>query len=406
MKGEQKRVLVACYGGGHVQSLIPIVNQLNQTTNVDLTIIGFTTARAAFARAGIKVMGYDCLLDESDQECLAFASQYLPPDTHPDISKGETLAYFAIGLRDLILDYGEEDAVKRFRESGRKAFLPVHTFAKYLKKITPDLVITSTSPRSELALQIAATRAGIESLAISDLFLQHESKYICAQTYARNITVMAGYVAKLLQDRGYGGNIFITGNPAFSELSALNVEDGKRLRAHLRINAHEQLILWVCPSASVSIIGKPFVQPSVMLRYLENFCVKNDGYRFLVRQHPSNPVLENGLVANSKGLVCPALISIEDCLSAANIVLLETSTVGLQAALLGLPVVTVDAGDYPPYARLGLSVDIPGFDELEKALLEGKKPRRDLLSYPQLGTETERVMQVIQMLLDKKEQSR
>ncbi len=399
MTGKVKRVLIACYGGGHVQSLIPVVHALQEIPEIELVVLGFTTARMAFERVGIDALGYDSLLEESDEEWVDLVKPYLPEETHPDISQLETLAYYAIGLRDLVLSYGRESALKLFSENGRRAFFPKNTFTLFLKKIAPDLVVTSTSPRSELALQHAAADLKIDALAISDLFLQHESEYICASSYARNVTVMADYVAESLKAKGYTGNLYVTGNPAFDDLSLINVKDGGNLRRRLGIAEQERLILWVCPSAPTSIIGKDFVQPAVMLAHLEAFCEKQTNTRYLVRQHPSKPVLDRPLSSTSHGLLCPPLVAIEDCLSAADIVLLETSTVGLQAALLGLPVVTIGAGDYPPYAQLGLSVDVPNLGSVEEALLRAKKPRLDLLSYPALDCSGARVVEVICGLL-------
>lgn len=395
---QKKRILLACYGGGHVQSLIPVVKKLIGRGDLELIIIGFTTARAAFERAGIKAHGYDYLLDPSDEEWLNFAKGYLPKNSHPDVSKAETLAYYAIGLRDLALRSSKEDALQKFKDLDRKAFLPVESCSRFLARNKPDLVITSTSPRSELALQYAATALNIETLAISDLFLQHESSYICKGGYARNISVMAGYVGRLLKDRGYKGTIYTTGNPAFDSLKAIDPSSRHTIRKELGLTESERLILWVCPSSPVSMIGKPFVETSKMLGLLDGLCSRNRGYRYLVRQHPSKPVVEQGL--SEHGMLCPGSFSIEDCLSIADLLLLETSTVGLQGALLELPVITIGVENYPPYAQLGLSTDVSCTAEAEKALLAAKKPRLDLLDYPFEEDAADQVVKIINKLLN------
>lgn len=393
----KKRVLLACYGGGHVQSLIPVAKKLQKQKCVELIVIGFTTARAAFKRAGIMALGYDSLLDESDDKWLELAVDFLPSESHRDVSEAETLAYYAIGLHDLILRYGKEEAFQQFQKFGRKAFLPEGTFKRYLKKINPHLVITSTSPRSELALQYAATSLNIETLAIADLFLQHESDYICSVGYARHITVMAGYVSDFLKAKGYTGVVYITGNPAFDSLKNIDSHNRDKKRKLLGIKKGESLVLWVCPSSPISMIGKPFVQATKMLDFLDSFCKKNKNFRYLVREHPSNSVV--GQAVLKQGVLCPSSISIEDCLDVADSVLLETSTVGLQAALVGLPVITVDAGSYPPYAELGLSSDVPYLEQAEQALLKAKKPRLDLLCYPYETNASDQVIDVINGLL-------
>jgi hypothetical protein len=394
-----KKVLLACYGGGHVQSLIPLAHKIQQLSYIDLTIIGFTTAKAAFERAGLAAHGYDCLLEGGDEYWLKLAADQMPEVEHPDIANGDALAYHALGLRDLVLKYGEQDALNRYAKDGRKSFLPEYTFTRFLEKHDFDLVITSTCPRSELALQYAASRIGVTALAVSDLFLQHESSYICGPDYAKHVTVMARFVADFLLEKGYEGELYVTGNPAFDSLGKSVNEVGREtLRQRLGIKDHERLILWVCPSGSISMVGKPFVKPSVMIDFLERVCGKHANMRYMIRQHPSNPIIRDEQFIE-KGVICPASVSIESCLSAADQVLIETSTVGLQAALLGLPVVTVGAGDYPPYAKLGLAVDVEGLDAAEEALMQSSKPKLDLLSYPSVGTATDNVMEIIQMLL-------
>ena len=44
--GKIRRVLLASYGGGHVQSLIPLAHGLRQLPGIELEVIGFTTAVA------------------------------------------------------------------------------------------------------------------------------------------------------------------------------------------------------------------------------------------------------------------------------------------------------------------------------------------------------------------------
>lgn len=392
MLSSKKSIVFGCYGGGHVLSLIPVIKLLQKETDLSILVIGFTTARKAFEKAGIKAYGYDYLLNKDDQKWLILAKKFLPENTHPDVSEKETLAYYAIGLKDLILKYGQEEAIKYFKAEGRKVFSPVQTFIQFLKRHSPDMVVTSTSPRSELALQYAARSLKIKSLAVSDLFLQKESEYICNGKYSKNITVMAEYVAQFLRAKGYKDKLYVTGNPAFDNLKSFN-QNCLALRNLFGLKDNNKAILWVCPSASVSMIGKPFVKPDIIINYLENFCLKYPEYNFIVRQHPSYSIVDETQLKN--GVICPPSVSIEDCLSAVDLVLLETSTVGLQAALKGLPVVTINAGDYPPYAKLGISVDVSDVSELEEVLLEARKPQLDELSYPELGKAAEQVRKVI-----------
>ena len=383
------KVLMACYGGGHVQSLIPVAKELSRDNNVALTVIGFTTARSAFLKEGILAQGYDSLLDyQQDEDWLKMAEEFLPDILHPDISRKESLAYFAIGLKNLVEQHGEQQAIVRMKSEGRKSFYPKGTFLHYLKHTNPDVVITSTSPRSELALQHAAIKLNIRSIAVSDLFLQHESSYICRQPYASKITVISDYVKKFLEKKGLSKNtdIHITGNPAFDLLANLPVKNTN--------NTSEQdckIITWICPSGAISQIGKAFLSTQNIVTYLESFCVKNKGYKYMIREHPSLPL---DLPVMRHGKICPK-ISVEDCLQMSDVILMEVSTVGLQAALMGIPVITINANEYPPYASLGISVDVKNLNDVGAAILDAKKPSILGFGYPDLGGATKEIVKII-----------
>lgn len=396
MVSSRTRILFACYGGGHVQSLIPVIRALAGRRDVELSVIGFTTAFAALRSAGIDALGYRALLEDGDDPWLEQASRYVERPLHPDVSEADSLAYYAIGLRDLHIEHGGAAAAELYAREGRKCFLPLHAMRRYLSRNPADLVVTTTSPRSELALLRAARGLGIETLAVSDLFLQNESSYICAPGYARNVTVMAEAVGRYLLAEGFSeGSIHVTGSPAFDALfdPTLQVRAAS-FRQSIGLAPDQRLLLWACPSASISMIGKPFVAPDRMIAFLERYCATSADVAYLVRQHPNKPVVPAS-AALGHGQFCPAGIPIEVCLHAADQVILETSTVGLQAALLGKPVVTVGAAGYPPYAEYGLAQDVPSLDEAGAALDARRPPDLDRLTYPADVPATRRVEDLV-----------
>ncbi|MDP2870410.1 hypothetical protein [Methyloversatilis sp.] len=399
MRRHTVKVLIACYGGGHVQSLLPVVRQLSDQPDISVTVLGFTTALATFRSAGIAADGYCSLLDADDAPWLSQAQTCVEKPLHPDVSEQDSAAYYALGLRDLHIDHGADKARELFARDGRKAFMPVHAMRRLLRRSTPDLVVATTSPRSELALVRAARLEGIESLAVSDLFLQHESSYICAPGYANHLTVMAAAVGEDMARRGFPAErIHVTGSPAFDSLfDGTHAAAAASLRQLLGMGDHQKLLLWACPSAPVSLIGKPFIDTASMIAFLEAYCDKWPDTRYLIRQHPSKPVVPPGTPLR-RGSVCPPGVTIETCLHACDQVILETSTVGLQAALLGKPVVTVGAGDYPPYAAYGLAVDVPVLAEAGAALRRMTAPDLARLAYPLQERATDRVGRLVREL--------
>ena len=88
--------------------------------------------------------------------------EILKTNQHPDIKFEDSLNYNFIGLKDNIKYHGEDKALSLLRKYGRKSYLPVETFKNFFKENQFDLVITSSSPRFELAIQKAAHQLSIK----------------------------------------------------------------------------------------------------------------------------------------------------------------------------------------------------------------------------------------------------
>jgi len=358
-----KRVLLACYGGGHVQSLLPLAKRLTQNVDVQLQILPFTTARQSFVAAGLSVLPYStmlcCLDQERSERLLSLAGVTAHAvATHADVPLEETLAYHAVGLHDLAVQHGDAKALDLFAQHGRAVFCPVVTFKAWLAANPVDLVVTSSSPRSELALQRAARQLGIAGLAVSDLFLQRESAYICDPGYAPAVTVINDYVADVLRAGGFESEshraIHITGNPAFDRLfePALRFE-GQALRARLGLVDGDVLVSYYAPPAAQSLLGESFLPLHDVVNALDRLTDQFPGLHYLIRLHPndSRPAPRLG----PRGVLSAPSDSLEACLWSSNLVVVENSTVGFQAGLIGLPVFKLGNPDYPPFVACGIA---------------------------------------------------
>lgn len=377
-----KRVLMATYGGGHVASLLPLAQRLQADPQVDLRCLGFTTARAALAQAGLAPLGASDMLQPGDEPWLQRAEPLIDQPQHPAVELADALAYYALGLKDLAAVLGEDTAIEKVRRQGRRLFEPLDSCRRFLQQHQPDLLITSTCPRSELALQKAAHSLGIPSLAVGDLFLQDEAPYICAPDYARHLSVIAEPVRQQLLAQGCRSRIHIGGNPAFDEL--FDSRHSAAVQAfwdQLGLEPGQRLLLWACHPAVEAFTGRQFVDPALMLAMLEDYAAQRPSVRLLIRQHPSAPLFPPGQPVRG-GWICPPELPIEVCLQAVDQVVVENSTVGLQAALLGKPLVTINAAGNPPYAELGLALDVPELAGLPAALDAMQPPDLAALDYP------------------------
>ena len=340
------RPLLASYGGGHAH-IMAIIGRALLEAGYDVNMIGFTTAYRALERANLPVKSVEALLVEGeDQEYINEIKKFLPSETHPDVSNRETEAYFALGFRDLCEEFGKAEAIARTQKLGRKAFEPVFSMERYLRKTNPDVVITTTSPRFELAMLKAARNLGIPSIAIGDWFLIQEREWILRGDYAAHLCVLTEKMAVQFQEEGLKGTkLHVTGNPAFDALTTQDGDMEKRRALRQKIGVDDKtVILWPAAGGEVAIGGQKFATPTDVVEALETVCRENSEYSYVLRPHPNHPLKLPETATN--GILSSADMSAEDDLLIADIVCVEVSTMGLQAALIGKPVICVGFADY------------------------------------------------------------
>ena len=355
--------LLASYGGGHAKIIVEVANALIARGD-DPTVIGFTTAYQTFLREGIDAKNVSALIktrrgDYEDARMLV--RSYLPQEGHPDITTAETDDYFAIGLHDLIAQHGRDAALRRIEREGRTAFEPIATMEAYLRILQPSCIVTTTSPRFELALVRAGRRLGIPTVAISDIYLQRERSWVLSGDYADHLCVLNEALRDELQQQGLRGSmVHATGNPAFDRISALRDQGAQRDRLRARLGVSDKtLILW--PSASVrqaDFTNRPFASPAEVVTALERLCATRADYAYLLRPHPNAPYsLPEGAL---HGILDPGLTP-EEAILVADVVCFEVSTMGLQAHLAGLPTICVgfpDIAVFPKYGKAMVATDI------------------------------------------------
>ena len=400
------RPLLASYGGGHVQIISELARAFTERGD-DPDVVGFTTAHAELRRQGIAARSVSSLLDPAaDVEWLALAEEFIGGATHPDIPPEDTRAYFALGLRDLAQAMGREAALARVRESGRTAFEPVGVMRRHLRGTRPDIVITTTSPRFECALQKAARLEGIPGLAVGDLFLVKERAWILQPGYAPHLAVLSGEVARALAADGFAeSGLRVTGNPAFDRLAPSPGDAARRdaLRARLGLG-DRTVILFPAPGAQVSMISRPFLELADVITAFEQLCLADPRYAYLIRQHPNRPMtLPEG--ARHGMLDDGSLLGPEDAILVSDIVCVEASTMGLQAALTGKPVICIGFADYVLYPTFGLGQSVADMDEAVAIMRAGQADAAAGFEMPPLGDAAANVLAYVDEILSQHKSS-
>ena len=366
-------VFVASYGGGHSAALAPVIKAL-VCAGIHPTVMAFTTARDYFARRGIVTFGYDDLLDTLpgyDQARPIGRALALGEARHALISAEETEAYLGAGYLALERSLGAYEASVRYARLGRQSFCPVDFFEELFTLHRPAIVVATNSPRSERAALEAARNLEIPSLCLVDLYALHEIEWCGSLNYCEVLCVLNDAVKHHFIAHGVPAErIVVTGNPAFDRIGAIDVEaERTRYRNSLRIDSKDKLLVWISQPEPLihpfsGAIGDPMLPERIERSLAEAFAGPNGSTQLVMRLHPSEhrPPAVSGPSVRYSDVTEP----LDPLLCAADCVVTCSSTVGLEAAMLGVPVVQIMNSVFSadlPLGKMGLAIEVPNHSE-------------------------------------------
>ena len=384
-----KTVLAVAYGGGHIACLLPVIERLRARGD-RVEVLALTTAAATCADHGIPCRRFSDFPEVQDARSRAHGQRLAAAQpAHPAVPSFESIAYLGANYRDLEDQLGIDEAAKRFATEGRQAFLPIASLTTIIRAFKPDAVLTTSAPRAERAAVLAARQAGIPAVVVVDLFALSEQDYLKDPAFGDVVCVLSGAVRDFLISLGRpAAQIRVTGNPVFDRLG--DPQLAARAAALRRERGWEgtQVITW----ASQPEPAQPDL-PRRIERALQAALVDHPTWRLVLRPHPSDqftlPMATSQLVISTRADHLHTLLAASDC------VVTMTSTVGLEAALLGRPLVTWDRSQNTascPYSRMGMSLGVTELSGLAPALataLAGGAPKPAL---PAIGRGAEGVV--------------
>lgn len=344
------RVLFVTYGGGHVGMVLPVVRELEVLLpGVECALMALTTGHLKAKAVRPDALGYKDFLHLVDADAARRWGERLSDgNTSPDVPADETIAYLGINYLDLIAQYGEAGAAERYREQGRYGFEPLHFMRRVIDTVKPDAVVATNSPRSEqVALEVARER-GIPSVGMVDLFGLDSDTYVMRETKPDWTCVISDLVRQRLMARGFPpGGVVVTGNPAFDGLQAA---DNQRKADTFLAERGWQGLKPVLFAGHV----EPYVHPDTpvpagqalpreieaVLR--EHVCHRED-LALIVRYHPSDWTQYPRLPDEPRiHFSEPPREPIHPLILASQAVVVQTSTVGLESAVGGKPVISIE----------------------------------------------------------------
>lgn len=305
-------------------------------------LLALTTAYEKARQAGLRPLGYRDFehLAQPLDRVLAWGAQLLPQNSHPDVPERESLLYLGINYADLVERLGEEGAARHYAEHGRHGFLPLSFMRKVLAELRPDAVVATNSPRTEEAAIAAAVAMGIPVLSMVDLFAMPFDKYRQRTIHADRITVINDFARANLIEAGFDARrIAVTGNPAFDTLADPRIRCAADEFLAARGWGGKKVVLLAPHLEQQPGTPAHWAGPGLGLeaeRILRAWVAAGDDRALIVRHHPSQLHLFEDLGAHPRvHRSDPQREPLHPVLLASQVVLVQTTTVGLEAALCG-----------------------------------------------------------------------
>lgn len=363
----QGPVLFVAYGSGHITKVAPVIRYL-QAQGVPCELLALTIGYKQALQLGLSPKGYRDFLHLVDAETvLARGAALLNGNQHPDVDEFESCCYLGINYQEWVEDFGEVGARSRWQEGGRRAFLPVRFIGRVIDELRPSVVVSTSSPRSEQAAIEAAVARGIPCLTMMDLFALPYDPFLRQKVHADRITCMSSAVSANLQAAGLSAQrIRVTGCPAYDALlDPQHVQAGLALKRKLGWEGL-RVVMWAGYMEEGPGVPEVYRGTAFGLeveRRLREWVARTSDAALIVRYHPNQFHYFPSLGQQPRVyLAQPADESVQPQLYASDAVVVQTSTVGLEAALIGKRVLAL---------RFAPSVMSLGFDYFKLGLAEG-----------------------------------
>ncbi len=360
--------------------VLPVMRALRERyPDWQLDLLALTTAAHEARQQGFDCLGYRDFAHWYDPARLEQLAIPLLNDTaHPLVEPAETRVYMGINMHELVDKWGEKGAAERYAAQGRWAFMPVQFMRRVLQHLKPQVVVTTNSPRSEQAVIEAARLAAIPSVCMVDLFSPAGDPFLTRAHYADVLTTISPLGKRNLVIGGLEAErIHVTGSPAFDSLvDARRLADAASDRNSLGWRNH-RVILWAGVMETLGPDREPASDmtwfPRQVERILRDSVRAHPDQALVIRYHPNQtrhfsvgPPQDRIFWSN------PLERHPHRDVLLADLVVVNGSTIGLEAAIAGKSVLAMDNSPgrhMSPLSDFGVARGIPDFDSLTQAVL-------------------------------------
>ena len=356
--------LFVSYGGGHVKALLPVAQRVRELGIAQPVYLALTTAAAQVRATGLRTLGFRDLLRPEDQRALDKGEELAARLAMQGTDRDESVAYLGLSYVEMEDRLGVDAAAQLYHQYDRQAFLPLGILDRVMRTLEPALVVTTNSPRAEMAAIESARALGVPSVCLVDLLGIWERDRLARRDYADALCVLNEGVRDSLVNAGRpAADVHVTGNPAFDSLNDPAIRaQGAGYRTGLGWNG-----LHVCMYASspelenvmgVAGAGDPAF-PRRIEQALIDAVLANPALALWVRRHPSEAGAGD-MVPRMHPRIRESTSSmpVQACIHASDEIIVTVSTVGVEASIAGKFVTQVRGSildHLSPYVAMGLA---------------------------------------------------
>jgi|6_EtaG_2_1085325.scaffolds.fasta_scaffold01083_3 hypothetical protein len=342
------KLLFVAYGGGHMRLLHHIIQKVINETDFEVRVLALTTGyldvKEYYSEEILKrPINYKDLFNKDLERIQFYGNELLKENHNPasGLEEEDSIFYLGMSFNDLALENGEEGAWNLYNEKKRHAFLPKRSMKKIIEHESPDVIITTTSPKCELASLFASKELKIPSIQIIDLFGDNYPI-----PFADDIIVLNEDVKQKLDSRvGDNSRVHAFGQPVFDyTVSKVEEVDKDVVRERLGISKEKPVLLFspsryliysndrsILKELDHHIVNEPVFKIFNELR-------KKYDFNVIVRPHPNDRadkflmyVEENNFIDLYKN----EDLSLYESISVSDFVVAYNSTILIESALCG-----------------------------------------------------------------------
>lgn len=413
MTEKNRTVLFVTYGNGHVAKVAPVVRALREH-GIRCCVMALTLGYRQAQQLGLEPLGYNNFLHLVDgARSQAYGRDLLQDNCHPDVDEAESVAYLGINYLEWVDRYGEEGARQRYLDGGRRAFMPLNFMMQVVNEISPALIVSTASPRSEQAAIEAGVVLGIPTMTMMDLFALPHDNFCRNTVFADRITLLSEFSRQNLLQAGVdGARLVVTGCPAYDKLfESEPIEAGRQWKATMGWEGLHT-VMWAgnleeaAPNVPPEYLGAGL--GSLVEERLREWVAADPRVALVVRYHPNQyHLFPRQSPQDRVYLSNPAIDPLHPQLHACDSIVTQTSTVGFEGAMIGKRLLALSFSPWVinfdfDYGKLGLGESVPSLDALVPALQASPTRQIDLRAFPPSGPSTPRVLEQVLGLMNGK----